>query len=114
MFKVLKNGTKPTKGSKYSAAIDLYSSEDVIMYAGSTALIGLGVCIDLEQLTENLAQIRNTRRRMKKGNSKATEQSLVEIKKSALNKFKKAHYIQLEPRSSLRAKGLQSVQELWI
>jgi len=48
MFKVLKNGKKPTKGSKHSACVDLYASEDVVIGAGESKLIGLGVAIDLD------------------------------------------------------------------
>jgi len=48
MFKVLTKGCEPTKGSKYSACIDLFASEDVVIGAGETKLVGLGVCIDLE------------------------------------------------------------------
>ena len=74
MLKILTRGCEPTKGSKYSAGIDLYASEDVIIGTGETKLVGLGVCIDLEKY----------------------------------NKFLSSHYLELHPRSSLRAKGLIS------
>ena len=48
MFKVFKDGKLPTKGSKYSAAVDLYAREDVVVGAGETVLVPLGVCIDLD------------------------------------------------------------------
>jgi dUTPase len=50
MFKVFKDGKLPTKGSKYSAAVDLYAREDVVVGAGETVLVPLGVCIDLDSL----------------------------------------------------------------
>jgi GTP-binding protein len=53
MFKVLKKGCSPTRGTKYSACIDLYAAEDVVIGAAETKVIGLGVCIDLEKLIEN-------------------------------------------------------------
>lgn len=51
MFKVLTEGCEPTRGSKYSAGIDLYTSEDVTIGAGETAIVGLGVCIDSFDVT---------------------------------------------------------------
>lgn len=47
MFKVFKDGQLPTKGSKFSACVDLYAREDVVIGAGETVLIPLGICIDL-------------------------------------------------------------------
>ena len=43
MFKVLTEGCKPTRGTKYSACVDLYSSEDVAIGIGETKVVGLGV-----------------------------------------------------------------------
>ena len=54
MFKVLTDGCKPTRGTKYSACVDLYASESVIVGTGETKLVGLGVAIDLEGLKESL------------------------------------------------------------
>jgi len=48
MFKVLVDGCSPTRGSKYSACVDLFSSEDVTIGAGETKLVGLGVAIDMD------------------------------------------------------------------
>ncbi len=48
MFKVLENGCEPTRGSKYSACVDLYASEDVVIGAGETAIVKLGVCVDIQ------------------------------------------------------------------
>jgi len=92
MFKVLTKGCEPTRGSKYSACVDLYASEDVSIGAGETKFVGLGVCISddvnflyhLELLTKK-------------------EWSNREIKD-----FKLSHYLELHPRSSLRTKGLIS------
>jgi len=77
MFKVLADGCSPTRGSKFSACVDLYASEDCVIGAGETKLIGLGVCVDLENFSDNPI-------------------------------FLNSHYLQLNPRSSLRAKGLVS------
>lgn len=73
---------KPTKGSKYSAAIDLYSSQDVEIGAFDTAIVPLGVWIDQKAIMQNCQM--------------------------NYNEFRKCNYLQLEPRSSLRVKGLQA------
>lgn len=50
MFKVLDEVCKPTKGSKYSAGIDLYARTDVVIGAGETVKVPLGVKIDTDAL----------------------------------------------------------------
>lgn len=102
MFKIVNGGKLPTRGSKYSACIDLYANEDVTIGAGETSIIGLGVAIDQEWLANELPIPKNTMRKVMQG----YKRNLAAIKISELNKFLKRHYIQLEPRSSLRAKGL--------
>jgi dUTPase len=78
MFKILDESCKPTKGSRHSAAIDLYAREDTTIAAGKSAIVPLGVCLDPDKfpiyIQNNLDSL----------------------------------YIQLEPRSSLRAKGIIS------
>jgi len=91
MLKVLCEGCTPTKGSEYSAGIDLYASEDVVIMAGETAVVGLGVCIDLEKSFIKLQKIVN-----KTFFNERTQ------------RFKETHYLELHPRSSLRAKGFIS------
>ena len=89
MLKILDDVCKPTKGSKDSAAIDLYAREDVVIGAGETVKVPLGVCID-EKLMYNLT------------NSYLQREPII----NDFDRFKDSHYLQLEPRSSLRAKGL--------
>ena len=91
MFKVLTEGCNPSKGSKYSAAIDLYASEDITIGAGETGIVGLGVCIDEELLYEC---------------SNKRQRDSSQWQYDNFDDFMESHYIQLEPRSSLRAKGL--------
>lgn len=87
MFKVLEGCKSPERATKYSAAIDLFAAEDVVIGAGETAKVRLGVCIaDDYNFLYSLELILN--------------------KEVSLKGFKKSHYLQLEPRSSLRAKGL--------
>jgi dUTPase len=78
MFKVLTEGCEPIRGSKYSACIDLYAAKDVLIGAGETVLVPLGVCIDLEKLT-----------------------TLTGISSKGHPHFLRTHYLQLMLRSSL-------------
>jgi dUTPase len=84
MFKTINGGKIPTKGSKFSACVDLYANEDVCIGAGETKIVGLGVCLDIETFLGGI------------DNSEWQED------------FLKSHYFQLEPRSSLRAKGIMA------
>jgi len=76
MIKTVNGGTIPTKGTKFSAAVDLYANEDVIVYGGNTVVVGLGVSLELDDDIDEY--------------------------------FKRTHYMELHPRSSLRVKGLVS------
>ena len=92
MFKVLTEGCEPKRATKYSAAIDLFAAEDVVIPAGESAKVRLGVCIELDYFNRELLGI----------NAFKTDAQCDFI----WNNFLNSHYLQLEPRSSLRAKGL--------
>jgi len=87
MLKTINNGKLPTRGSKYSAFVDLYANEDVVIGAGETKIVKLGVCIS-------------------QGTNMILGMGIIRDSKFSLDNFLKSHYLQLEPRSSLRAKGL--------
>ena len=84
MFKVLEGCKSPERATKYSAAIDLFAAEDKIIKAGETAKVRLGICVDEELLHKIICD------------------SGCDFPEHWLQR----HYLQLEPRSSLRAKGL--------
>jgi len=90
MFKVLTEGFQPTKGTKYSACVDLYSSEDVVIGAGETKIVGLGVAIDIDW--NHLIRV-----------SYDEQFNPTDEQKEF---FLKNHYLQLMLRSSLGKKGL--------
>lgn len=96
MLKTLWGGKAPTKGSKYSAAIDLYAQDDFIMEVGETRIIPLGVCIDLEKLKYSFYEYF------------AICETFEEFDINVGEDYLKSHYLQLEPRSSIRAKGIIS------
>lgn len=83
MFKVLKDYCQPVRGTKYSAYVDLFSVDDVIIGVGETKIVKLGVKLDLEELINSNDEIYN--------NSEM---------------FLKSHYLEVALRSSLAVKGL--------
>lgn len=84
MFKILDEACTPKRGTKYSAAIDLYAREDVVIGAGETKIVKLGVKLDIESFfKQNFV------------NAYETEEG-----------FLKSHYLEVALRSSLGVKGL--------
>jgi len=100
MLKVLTKGCEPTRGSKYSAAVDLYASEDCIIAAGETQIIGLGVAIDEEKI-ECIIEGFPKKEWEFELSAKDYERSIRD-----LEHFKNTHYLQVMLRSSLGKKGL--------
>ena len=94
MLKETVEWCKPTRATKYSVGIDLYAKEDYVIEAGCTEIVNLGVCIDKDALMEICLS----------GLPYGYEDKL----NDKVDLFMSSHYLQLEPRSSLRAKGLQA------
>jgi len=105
MLKILTKGCEPTKGSKYSACIDLRTNNDYIIPAGETKLIGLGICIDPEKL-ENTILTTLSQEQDKKEHIGNWNLSQEQDKKEYIDNWNKTHYLQLAIRSSLGKKGL--------
>ena len=82
MFKVLDTICQPTRATKYSAMVDLYAREDVVIGAGETKIVPLGVKIDLDAIKNTCLE-----------------------DWEHFGYFMSSHYLELHPRSSLRAKG---------
>jgi len=98
MFKILDECCTPKRGTKYSAYVDLFSGEDVVISAGETKVFKLGVKLDLEKLKENWIK--------KSGlifEPIEAKKSLIEF---GFNHFLKSHYLEVAIRSSLSVKGL--------
>lgn len=83
MFKVIDGGFVPKRSTKYSAYVDLFSAEDVIIRAGETKVIKLGVKLDLEEIINSNDEVYNNP-----------------------DRFLKSHYLEVALRSSLAVKGL--------
>ena len=83
MLKVIDGGFEPKRSTKYSAYVDLFSAEDIIIGAGETKIVKLGVKLDLEELINSNNYIYNN-----------------------ANHFLKSHYLEVALRSSLGVKGL--------
>ena len=93
MFKVIKKGCEPEVKTELSVGIDLKSAVDVTLYVGATIRIPLGVVLDLNTL--------------KKEWYIATDQN---PDRPSWKQFLKSHFVQLAPRSSIRANGIISGQ----
>ena len=90
MFKILTSGCEPTRGSEFSACVDLYASEDVTIEAGATKLVGLGVSLDIDFLLNKIFPI-----------TKDEKLVSLEMQNKGREQFKKSHYFQLMLRSSM-------------
>jgi dUTP pyrophosphatase len=77
MFISINNGTLPKRKTKYSAGYDVCSNENVIIKAGETRLVSLGIALDQTWIQKN------------------TDET-----------FRKQNYLGLYIRSSLALKGL--------
>ena len=97
MFKVLDEVCQPTRATKYSAMVDLYAREDVVIGAGGTVIVPLGVKIDPGFFIYEIGKID-----VSAGGFVSAPDNASEI----INNFLKSHFLELHPRSSLRAKGL--------
>ena len=82
MFKILDEKCIPKRATKYSAYVDLFAREDVVIGAGETKIVPLGVKIDLIGLTNKL------------------------LIPSRSERFLRVHYLEIALRSSLAVKGL--------
>lgn len=103
MFKVLNEKCTPIKGSKYSACVDLFASKDVVIYAGETKLVTLGVKIDSKFLYKYLSRdsVQFTDEEYHMG---VSEKYGYLYSNNELHEFINSHYLQLMPRSSLAIK----------
>lgn len=84
MFKTIPGGRLPERATRYSAGFDVFANEDVVIGAGETKIVGLGIVIDFDLIAQNIAFERMNN----------------------LEDWMSCHYLELHPRSSLRAKGL--------
>lgn len=80
MFKSINGGILPCRFTRHSAGFDVFSNEDITIGAGETVLVGLGICLDDDFCFCG---------------------GLMHGQEYMSN-----HYLELHPRSSLRAKGL--------
>jgi len=97
MLKVLEDCKNPTKGSTHSAGIDLYAREDVIIGAGETKIVPLGVKIDLDLLSQKLHDGKYSEF---KNSTDTHNQTII----NSFELFLNSHVLKLYIRSSLAAK----------
>ena len=89
MLKVIDGGFEPVRATKYSAYVDLFAKEDVIIGAGETKIVKLGVKLDLDDLYRSWYFY--------------TEQNNIS---GSWEMFLRTHYLEVALRSSLAVKGL--------
>ena len=89
MFEILKDYCTPKRGTKYSAYVDLFSVEDVIIGAGETKIIKLGIKLDLDKLYRSWYFY--------------TEKNNIS---GSWDMYLRSHYLEVALRSSLAVKGL--------
>ena len=82
MFKLINGGLLPQRATKYSAGFDVFANDTVQVGAGETVRVKLGICIN-----PAFAQAYN-------------HEFMPVLPLEA------THYLELHPRSSIRAKGL--------
>ena len=100
MFKPINGGKLPQRATKYSAGFDVFANEDVVIGAGETKLIGLGIAIDLQKYYECF--------------DKSPKPSFKEAMEKDPQDFffvraMREYYLELHIRSSLRVEGLTSL-----
>lgn len=88
MFKSLNGGLLPQRATKYSAAFDVFANEDVVIDAGETKLVGIGIYLHEDGIREAWFKHFPNCGDYHTG--------------TTLNAF----YLELHPRSSLRLNGL--------
>ena len=93
MFKILDEVCTPRRGTKYSAYVDLFAREDVVIGAGETKIVKLGVKLNIEMLVyEYFSQL--------------PFDYVIKNNINSANDFLKSHYLEVALRSSLGVKGL--------
>ena len=105
MFKVLDEVCVPKRSTKYSAYVDLFAREDVVIGTGETKIIPLGVKISLDGLKKKIKKNIFEKAQPPKNINK--DMYLIEAYiKHHIDKFLYSHYLEIALRSSLAVKGL--------
>lgn len=104
MFKILDGACTPKRGTKYSAYVDLFAREDVIIAAGETKIVKLGVKLDMDFFESMFNPDKLDFKTAKVGGLYSDDE--LRIQKHQLHNFLKSHYLEIALRSSLGVKGL--------
>lgn len=118
MFKSVNGGILPKRFTKYSCGFDVCANEDVVIGAGETKLVGLGIAINKDEFA-NMAHdvyINNHQGKIKRimaikdpiSRDIADAQDIDEMC-IFIDNFMQTLYLELHIRSSLRVKGLTSL-----
>lgn len=102
MFKIIEGGTKPHIKTEFSSSADLCAREKVVIAAGETKIIPLGVIIDLEYFETLFNPDGLYFKSARKGNLYSKDE--ISKQKYEYEKFLKSHFFELKLRSSLAVK----------
>lgn len=102
MLKVIENCKTPTRGTQFSAGIDLYAREDITIEVGETAIIPLGVMID-DEFIKNAVKNYYADEDIYVVDGGVTPIGAAGLEK--YKKFMKSHVFKLYIRSSLTVKN---------
>jgi len=96
MFKVLDKSCVPFRSTKYSAYVDLFSREDVMIGAGETKIVPLGIKLDLDKLSKTLFEVSYS----------YILRSHNKVLQKEFDMFLKSHYLEITIQDSLALRGL--------
>ena len=96
MFKILDEVCTPRRGTKYSAYVDLFAREDVVIIAGETEIVPLGIKIDPNFFIYEIGEV----------DVDAGGRILSFGKSEKVDKFLKSHYLEIALQNSLALRGL--------
>ena len=104
MFKIIEGGTKPHIKTEFSSSADLCAREKIVIGAGETKIIPLGVKIDLKFFETFFNPDGLFFDHARQGDLYSEDEVLKQ--KWEYEKFLKSHFFELKLRSSLAVKGL--------
>lgn len=96
MFKVLDEVCQPTRATKYSAMVDLYAREDVVIGILETKIVPLGIKIHIDGTDAYNIKL----------DGGLNPRTTCVTDKEAINIFKSTHFLELYPQDILISKGL--------
>lgn len=109
MFRLVNGGERlPQRATQFSAGFDVFANEDVEIMAGETVTVGLGIALDvnMQQLQGCVICGSNETYQDRIAGHYCDECGAQLDTEEYSEYFRGRYYLELHPRSSLRAKGI--------